>query len=145
METKRRRNVKKIKQEQAKIKLDYKKIGILVAGGLGVVLLIVVLCVTLGSGGLNNKKVADSKLKVEETKLTFENGVTNVKATVKNKGKEEYKELSLKMTFLDKEGKEIASFSGYVGNLKKGQKGNINAAITKDITKAKDVKFKVVD
>lgn len=150
METKKRRNVKPAnkevkKQEQPKIRLDYKKIAMLIGGALGVVLLIVVLCVTFSSRGLNNKKVQETKLKVEETKLTFTNGVTEVKAIVKNKGKKEYKDLSLNMTFLDKEGNEIASFNGFVGNIKKGEKGNINAAITKDITKAKDVKFKVAD
>ena len=148
MENKRRGSLKETKkQEQVKkeIKLDYGHIAILAGGALGVVLLIVVLSLTFTSKGLNNKKVSDTKLKVEDTNLTFANGVTNVKATVKNKGKKEYTNLSLRMVFLDNKGNEITSMRGYVGDIKKGETGNINAAITKDITKAKDVKFTIAE
>ncbi|MEG0283030.1 MAG: FxLYD domain-containing protein [Clostridia bacterium] len=142
-------NVKENKRRgsnDSKTKIDFKKLGIIAGAAVASLAVVVVIGVTVfGGDKIEAKKVVKGqKLEVVDTNLTFKDGITQVKATVANKSNEKKTNVSLKMTFLDKDNKEIAVMRGYVGDLEKGKSGDINAGITKNITDAADVKYEII-
>lgn len=147
MAEKTRRNLKSNRSEPKKeIKINYKRLTLVIAICVVVIISgVVVFNLVKGKGVSGKKLVKGQKLEVVDTNLEFKDGVTQVKATVKNKSNAKKENVSLKITFIGETDETIAIMRGYVGDIEKGKTANIKAAITKDVTKAKDVKYEIIE
>ena len=105
----------------------------------------------LEDGTLRNisEKLAEVKTvdyyEIANTKLTVQDGQTLIMADVKNIGTEKVDVKSIKITLLDKEGKEIKTVDGIIGNIEPGQTVPLSIAHKDDFANAYDYTLKIVE
>lgn len=90
---------------------------------------------------LSETKIVDG-LKIENIQLTMKNGQSVLLAEVENNTGKDIDIMLLDIILLDKNENEIATIAGIIGELKAGEKQQLNSSVTSDYANAYD--FKVV-
>ncbi len=96
------------------------------------------------SDKLNETKMV-SNYEISNIRLTVQDGQSLIFADVKNIGTEKADVKSIKLTLLDKSGKEIKTIDGVIGNVEPGQTVPLSIAHKEDFANAYDLKIKIVD
>mgnify|MGYP006934534153 FL=1 len=90
---------------------------------------------------LSETKTVDG-LKIGNIQLTMQNGQSVLLADVENDTGKDIDIMLLDIILLDKNGNELTTIAGIVGDLKAGEKQQLNSSVTSDYANAYD--FKVV-
>ena len=90
---------------------------------------------------LSETKIVDG-LKIENIQLTMQNGQSVLLADVENDTEKDIDIMLIDIILLDKNENELTTIVGIVGNLKVGEKQQLNSSVTSDYANAYD--FKVV-
>ena len=90
---------------------------------------------------LSETKTVDG-LTIGNIQLTMQNGQSVLLADVENNTGKDIDVMLLDITLLDKNGNELTTIAGIIGNLKEGEKQQLNSSVTSDYANAYD--FKVV-
>lgn len=87
------------------------------------------------------KKVGDYE--VSNIQLTELNGQSTLLADVKNTGSDKKDVTLIDITLLDKEGEEISTIGGIVGDIEPGETTQLNASVTTNVANAYDFTIKI--
>ena len=90
---------------------------------------------------LSETKIVDG-LKIGNIQLTMQNGQSVLLADAENDTGKDIDIMLLDIILLDKNGNELTTIAGIVGNLKAGEKQQLNSSVTSDYANAYD--FRVV-
>ena len=90
---------------------------------------------------LSETKIVNG-LKIGNIQLTMQNGQSVLLADVENDTGKDIDIMLLDIILLDKNGNELTTITGIIGNLKAGEKQQLNSSVTSDYANAYD--FKVV-
>ena len=90
---------------------------------------------------LSETKIVDG-LKIGNIQLTMQNGQSVLLADAENDTGKDIDIMLLDIILLDKNGNELTTIAGIVGDLKAGEKQQLNSSVTSDYANAYD--FKVV-
>ena len=90
---------------------------------------------------LSETKTVDG-LKIGNIQLTMQNGQSVLLADAENDTGKDIDIMLLDIILLDKNGNELTTIAGIVGDLKVGEKQRLNSSVTSDYANAYD--FKVV-
>ena len=90
---------------------------------------------------LSETKTVDG-LKIGNIQLTMQNGQSVLLADAENDTGKDIDIMLLDIILLDKNGNELTTIAGIIGNLKAGEKQQLNSSVTSDYANAYD--FKVV-
>ena len=82
---------------------------------------------------------------VSNIQLTEQNGQSLILADVKNIGATKADVVLIDITLLDKEGNEITTIGGIIGDVEPGQTVQLNASATTDFANAYDFSIKVTE
>ena len=93
------------------------------------------------SSKLSETKIIDG-LKIGNIQLTMQNGQSVLLADAENNTGKDIDIMLLDIILLDKNGNELTTITGIIGNLKAGEKQQLNSSVTSDYANAYD--FKVV-
>lgn len=77
-------------------------------------------------------------MKVKDIKLTASNGTTKFLATVENTSSKDFVNQKIVVVFKNKDGSEFARLDTYLGDIKVGEKAEIDATTTSDFSNAYD-------
>lgn len=90
---------------------------------------------------LSETKIVDG-LKIGNIQLTMQNGQSVLLADAENDTGKDIDIMLLDIILLDKNGNELTTIAGIIGNLKAGEKQQLNSSVTSDYANAYD--FRVV-
>ena len=90
---------------------------------------------------LSETKIVDG-LKIGNIQLTMQNGQSVLLADAENDTGKDIEIMLLDIILLDKNGNELTTIAGIIGNLKAGEKQQLNSSVTSDYANAYD--FRVV-
>ena len=90
---------------------------------------------------LSETKIVDG-LKIGNIQLTMQNGQSVLLADAENDTGKDIEIMLLDIILLDKNGNELTTIAGIVGDLKAGEKQQLNSSVTSDYANAYD--FRVV-
>ena len=90
---------------------------------------------------LSETKIVDG-LKIGNIQLTMQNGQSVLLADAENDTGKDIDIMLLDIILLDKNGNELTTIAGIVGDLKEGEKQQLNSSVTSDYANAYD--FRVV-
>ena len=90
---------------------------------------------------LSETKIVDG-LKIGNIQLTMQNGQSVLLADAENDTGKDIDIMLLDIILLDKNGNELTTITGIIGNLKAGEKQQLNSSVTSDYANAYD--FRVV-
>ena len=94
----------------------------------------------------NSKKISENKklegLEITNTQITYNGGVTNLLANVKNTTQSDKNMQKVIIILLDENGQEIYKMPGIIEGIKAGETIQFNSSITADFANAYD--FKIV-
>ena len=93
------------------------------------------------SSKLSETKIIDG-LKIGNIQLTMQNGQSVLLADAENNTGKDIDIMLLDIILLDKNGNELTTITGIIGNLKAGEKQQLNSSVTSDYANAYD--FRVV-
>lgn len=83
-------------------------------------------------------------LKMTNTSLIYENGVSKLETIVENNSGNDYNLIEFSIIVKDKNDEVITTIPGYVGEtIKNGEKKKINSSIDMDLSKAKKIEYNV--
>ena len=93
----------------------------------------------------NSSKITENKklqgLEITNTQITYNDGVTNLLANVKNTTKSNIDMQEVTIVLLDKHGKELYQMPGIIEAVKAGETVQFNSSITADFANAYDFKI----
>lgn len=93
----------------------------------------------------NSSKITENKklqgLEITNTQITYNDGVTNLLANVKNTTKSDIDIQEVKIILLDENGKELYQMPGIIEAVKAGETIQFNSSITADFANAYDFKI----
>lgn len=78
-------------------------------------------------------------LEISNIKVTESNNTTKLTADVKNTTSQKSGDFGVKIKFVDKEGKDIATLSGYIDEVEAGESVELIASIGQDVVNAYNV------
>ena len=93
----------------------------------------------------NSSKITENKklqgLEITNTQITYNDGVTNLLANVKNTTKSNIDMQEVTIVLLDENGKELYQMPGIIEAVKAGETIQFNSSITADFANAYDFKI----
>lgn len=92
------------------------------------------------------KEVKDfDGMKVKDVRLISQGGLSNFMATVENTSSQEKGDKPIVVSFVNKNGEEIATLEAYIGGVSAGSMTTIDASATSDLSNAYDFVIKYKD
>lgn len=93
----------------------------------------------------SSEKVNEDKkiegLDITDTQITYNNGITNLLANVKNTTNKDQEMQEVTIVLLDNEGKELYRIPGVIEKVKAGETIQFNSSVTADFANAYDFKI----
>lgn len=81
-------------------------------------------------------------VKIEQTKIVFKNGISTLTSKVTNNG-DDKTNLQYDVTFKAADGTVLGTSIALVGNIKKGETRYVESGVTKDVSNAASVEYKI--